>query len=163
MPTGVVERFRRMMQTSAAKAPPPQQGQPAQPPPTDADTIKWLYDVLSILDGKAGALLAFDGLLLAAEALMHEKMLEKMDWLHPYSLALILFTLVTALLCLFVAQVSYDFLGNIDLDKHDNTAEIDGLGKVIELRTARLGLAWGFSVIAVICFFFLVLFVLVKG
>ncbi len=163
MPVAVVQRFQRMMQTSEANAVPPQQGQPAPPPPTDAETIKWLYDVLGILDGKAGALLAFDGLLLAAEALMHEKMLEKMDWLHPYSLALILFTLVTALLCLFVAQVSYGFLGNIDLDEHDNTAEIDGLGKVVELRTTRLAMAWGFSVIAVICFIILVFFVLVKG
>jgi hypothetical protein len=163
MPVKVVQRFERMIQTSATKAE-PRQGQPSPPPPpADAETIKWLYDVLTILDSKAGALLAFDGLLLAAEALMHEKMLEKMDWLHPYSLALILFTLVTALLCLFVAQVSYDFLGNIDLDKHDNTVEIDGLGKVVELRTTRLGLAWGFSVIAVICFIILVFFVLVKG
>lgn len=76
MPVKVVQRFERMIQTSATKAE-PRQGQPSPPPPADAETIKWLYDVLTILDSKAGALLAFDGLLLAAEALMHEKMLEK--------------------------------------------------------------------------------------
>jgi hypothetical protein len=111
--------------------------------PTDMEKVNWLYSVLTILDGKAGALLAFDGLMLAAEALMYDKMSEKIDWLHPYSLLLVLVTLVAALLCLFVAQVSYAFLGNIVLGTPDNTAEITELERVAEIRTGRLGMAWG--------------------
>jgi hypothetical protein len=118
---------------------------------------------LTILDSKAGALLAFDGLLLAAEALMYDKMSEHINLLRPYSLVLILITLAAALLCLLVAQVSYDFLGRIAFDTNDNTAEIDELGAAVELRTNRLGVAWGFSVIAVIFFMILVLIAVVKG
>lgn len=159
MPAAVVERFQNMIRTSAARAAPP--GGAVPPPPADADTIKWLYDVLTILDSKAGALLAFDGLLLAAEALMYDKMSEHVSQLRPYSLILILMTLAAALLCLLVAQVSYDFLGKIALN--DNTAEVDGLGAAVELRTNRLGVAWGFSVIAVIFFMILVFIALAKG
>lgn len=125
--------------------------------PTDMDKINWLYGVLTILDQKAGALLAFDGLLLAAEALMYDKMSERVGWLHYASLVLMLVTVMAALLCLFVAQISYAFLGKIDLSLYDNSAEIEELGALAQVRTHRLWWGWRLSVAAVLLFIVLVL------
>jgi hypothetical protein len=158
MPTQIVQKFEHMYRVNAGATGPPGPGTPAGP--TDMEMIKWLYDVLTILDSKAGALLAFDGLLLAAEALMYDKMSEKIGWLHYTSLALIIITVVAALFCLFVARVSYAFLGRIDLNSYSNTAEIDELGNIIQSRTHRLWWAWGLSVIAVFLFVILAIFVL---
>lgn len=155
MPTQIVQKFEQMFRVSGGALGPPAPGGIAGP--SDLEKIKWLYDVLTILDSKAGALLAFDGLLLAAETLMYG---EKIDGLHVPILALILLTLVAALVCLFVAQVSYAFLGNIRLGHYANASEIDMLGEVVETRTHRLWWGWRLSVIAVVCFIVLVGFVL---
>lgn len=157
MPNEIVRKYAHMFRVSAgattATAPPAE--------PTDLDKIKWLYDLLTILDQKAGALLAFDGLLLAAEALMYDKMSEKIDWLHYASLILMLVTIVAALTCLFVARVSYAFLGKVDLNVYNNTAEILELGNVARARTHRLWWGWGFSVLSVFLFIALVLVFLI--
>ena len=157
MPTDLVRKYQHMFCVSAGATTPPAPGTPPPPGPTDMETIKWLYDVLTILDQKAGALLAFDGLLLAAEALMYDKMSEKIDWLRYASLALMVITVLAALLCLFVAQVSYAFLGRIELSLYDNGAEIDELGATVQVRTHRLWWGWGVSVAAVLLFILLVL------
>jgi hypothetical protein len=83
---------------------------------------------------------------------MYDKMSEKVSWLHYPSLALILVTLAAALLCLFVAHVSYAFLGMINLAVYDNAAEIDELARVAEARTHRLWRGWYLSVLAVFLF-----------
>ena len=153
----VVQKFEQMFRASGRTA------TKLGCPPTDIEKVKWLYEVLTILDSKAGALLAFDGLLLAAEALMYDKLSEHFVLLRPYTLVLIFFTLAAALVCLLVAQVSYDFLGKIALEDYDNTAEIDGLGKAVEIRTKRLGVAWGLSVTTVVIFMVLVAAALLKG
>jgi hypothetical protein len=137
------------------------------PAPSDMETVKWLYEMLTILDAKAGALLAFDGLMLAAEALMYDKIAEtfvgRIEWVHRFSLILIVVTLIAALLCLYVAQMSYGFLGNIVPGTNDNSAEIALLEKTAEVRTVRLGFAWGLSVVAVGIFILLAVIVLMKG
>jgi hypothetical protein len=152
MPTTVAQRFRHMIQTSAAIAVLPRPAAAAQPPPTDADTIKWLYDVLTILDSKAGALLAFDGLLLAAASLMYEKIAEGSLALKTISLIMIGVGLLAAALCLYVARVSYSFLGEIDVNIDDNTREIESLSQAVEVRTRILTWAWRASVAAVVLF-----------
>jgi hypothetical protein len=146
-----------MFRVSAGATAPPAPGATPLPGPTDMEKINWLYSVLTILDQKAGALLAFDGLLLAAEALMYDKMSEKVDWLHYASLVLMLITVIAALLCMLVAQISYAFLGKIDLTLYDNGAEIDELGAVAQVRTHRLWRGWWLSVAAVVLFIVLVL------
>src|SRR5579863_8245158 len=67
----IVQKFQQMVRVSAGTLGPPHPG--AAPSPTDRETVDWLYSVLTILDSKAGALLAFDGLLLAAASLVYEK------------------------------------------------------------------------------------------
>lgn len=157
MPSVIVRKFEQMFRVSGSTP----GGAVLGTAPTDMEKMEWLYGALTILDTKAGALLAFDGLLLAAEAFMYGTS-DKIAWLHPYSLGLILITLAAALLCLFVAHVSYAFLGKIVLGTYDNTAEIEKLGSLVKWRTIRLWWAWWLSVIAVVCFFAVICFVL-KG
>jgi hypothetical protein len=159
MPSEVAQKFEHMFRVSGGAVGPPGHGV-APGGPSNLEEIKWLYDVLTILDSKAGALLAFDGLLLAAETLMYDKIGEKLDWLHLPSLALIVITLADAVVCLFVAQVSYAFLGKIELGTYNNTAEIEELGEVVEARTRLLWVAWVLSIITVFLFIALVMTVL---
>jgi hypothetical protein len=161
MPTEIVQKFEHMFRVSTGANGPPAPG--GAPSPTDMEKVGWLYNVLTILDGKAGALLAFNGLLLAAEALMYDKMSDKIGWLHYASLVLMIITVVAALLCLFVAHVSYAFLGKIDLSVYDNRAEIDKLGTVAQKRTYLLWLGWGLSVAAVLLFIVLTFIFLLFG
>lgn len=152
----IVQRFEQMVVDSGGGEGPPQQ----HAAPTDKEKIDWLYGVLTILDTKAGALLALDGLLLAGEILMYDKMAEELHWLRVPALGLIVFTLATAVVCLFVARVSYEFLGKIVIGTHDNSDEIDGLGIAIEGRTRLLAVAWVLSIVAVFLFIALVVIVL---
>ncbi len=156
MPSVVVQKFEQVFRVSA------QTTNGLGPAPTDMEKMKWLYDVLTILDAKAAALLAFDGLLLAAETFMYGAS-DRIAWLHPYSLWLILLTLAAALVCLFVAHISYAFLGKIKIGAPDNSAEIKKSGNLVKWRTIRLWFGWWLSVIAVVCFIALVLAVLLKG
>lgn len=155
MPSVIVQKFEQIFRVSGRT------GAGLGPAPSDMEKMEWLYGALTILDSKAGALLAFDGLLLAAEAFMYGAS-DKVRWLHAYSLELIMLTLAAALMCLFVAHVSYAFLGKIVPGTYDNTAEIETLGSLVKWRTIRLWLAWYLSVITVLCFMILVAVVL-KG
>jgi hypothetical protein len=148
----ILQKYVQMLQVSArAGAPAPPTGTP-----TEKERIDWLYSILTILDTKAGALLAFDGLLLAAASFMYEKMSENMALLKVLALGLILVALLAALLCLLVAQMSYSFLGRITVGTLDNTAEINELERVAEQRTKYLWVAWGVSVGAVLFFMLVV-------
>jgi hypothetical protein len=149
----VVRRFEQMARVSAAAV---------GAAPTDKEKIDWLYGVLTILDSKAGALLAFDGLLLAAASFMYEKISEGSAALKALSLLTIVIALVAASLCLYVARVSYPFLGDITLGTNDNAAEIESLGKAVEARTTILSWAWKASVAAVM-FFILVAIMKLEG
>jgi hypothetical protein len=153
MPSQILQKFAHMFRVNAGATGPGDD--PAGP--TDKEKIDWLYSVLTILDGKAGALLAFDGLLVAAEALMYDKLAAQADFLHYASLLLILLTLAAALLCLFVAHMSYDFLGKIDLAVYSNAAEIDELARLAEARTRRLWAGWNLSVLSVFGFMVLLI------
>lgn len=151
----IVQKYVQMIRDSGGGPGPP----PQPAPPTDKEKIDWLYSVLTILDAKAGALLTFDGLLLAAASLMYEKIADTLPVLKVPSLVLILVALFAALLCLLVAQISYPFLGGIRLGVNSNAAEIRALGQAVETRTRLLGYAWRVSIVAVGVFMFFVLLV----
>lgn len=154
MPAAVVQRFIHMSRVSGGAVAPPVAGDNLAP--KDAEQIKWLYDVLTILDAKAGALLAFDGLILAAASLMYDKLSENVLVLKVLSLLLIIVSLIAALACLLVARVSYSFLGEVDLTAYSNAREIDALGLAVEERTERLARAWRVSIGAVGLFIFVI-------
>src|SRR5712691_4927929 len=74
------------------------------------DTAKFLYEALTILDSKASALMAFDGILVAAATFTVEKE-GVVDIQRIVTLIVIIMALAGAVLCLFVARISYPFLG----------------------------------------------------
>jgi hypothetical protein len=145
MPAEVVQKYEQMVRVSAGAPGPPTPGGPAGP--SDLEKVNWLYGVLTILDNKARALLTFDGLLFAGSSAMYDK--STVGFLKYASEAMIVLALVAALACLFVAVVSYPFLGRITVGAYDNAAEIETLGQAVETRTARLRIAWRVSVAVV--------------
>jgi hypothetical protein len=155
MPALIVQKFQQMVRVSAGTLGPPHHG--AAPSPTDRETVDWLYSVLTILDSKAGALLAFDGLLLAAASLVYEKISEGSPILRTLALGTIAIALLAASLCLYVARVSYPFLGDITIGTFDNSVEIESLGRAAEARTTILSWAWKASVAAVVLFLFVMI------
>jgi hypothetical protein len=144
----LVRKFEQMVSVSGGGPGPP----PAAAPPTDKEKIDWLYSILTILDAKAGALLSFNGLLLAAASLMYNKIADAVPWLRVPSLLLILVILLAAALCLLVAQMSYPFLGAITLGTRSNANEIAGLERAVDIRTHRLRSAWRVSIGVVLLF-----------
>jgi hypothetical protein len=142
----LIQKYSQMVRVSRGLDPPNQVGF-AEPVPSDKDKIDWIYGVLTILDAKAGALLAFNGLLIAAATLTYDKFPEK-----ALFIALILLSLFASLLSLYVARVSYEFLGNIIPGQCNNQSELDVLEDVAEKRTRILFVAWSMSVFSVYCY-----------
>ena len=78
--------------------------------PTNANEIaKTLYEILTVLDGKGLALLAFDGIIVAATTFGAEKgdVFRKRG---SAPVAIIVLSLTASALCLGVSEISYPFL-----------------------------------------------------
>lgn len=117
------------------------------------ESIKFLYEGLTILDRKADALMAFDGILIAAAAFAMEKggVVPTHKWRRRGALTVILLALSAAAACLLVARVKYDFLDNVKNvgGKLQLDGELEALATVLMNRTLDYQIAWWLSVIAV--------------
>jgi hypothetical protein len=117
------------------------------------EMVKTLYDILTVLDGKGLALLAFDGIVVAATTFAAEKgdVFRKRGTARWLAILVIVVALTAAALCLGVAEVSYPFLHYVDCgpDKMDFAAEINHLVSVVDWRTVYYQVAWTFSIIAI--------------
>ena len=118
------------------------------------DMVKTFYEILTVLDGKGLALLAFDGIVVAATTFAAEKA----DVFHKPGLArwlailVIALSLAAAALCLGVSEIVYSFFHYVECsapDKLDYTNEIDHLAMLVDWRTAYYQIAWSFSIIAI--------------
>jgi hypothetical protein len=119
-----------------------------------SDNLRFLYESLNVLDRKADALMAFDGLLVAAAAFAMEKggVIPTHLWRRRGALFVIVFALFAAGVCLQVTRVSYDFLGDTTIDssgKLQISKELASLIGVVKLRSCYYLVAWWLSVIAV--------------
>jgi hypothetical protein len=123
-------------------------------PPHGREIVSSLYGILTILDGKGLALLAFDGIVVAATTFAAEKG----DVFHRRGLArwlavvIIFLALAAAALCLGVSEISYPFLYYVDCSlpgKLDYTREIEHLSVLVGWRTMYYQIAWWFSIIAI--------------
>jgi hypothetical protein len=119
------------------------------------------YSNLTVLDTKASALMAFDGILVAVASFTVQDggVLEG----QRLPLYVIIMTLIAAGLCLFVAQISYPFLGKVIIKPGipltlDYTNEINALHSAVDWRTCFYRIAWLLSVLAI--FLFLVMFIM---
>lgn len=131
--------------------------------PPNAIVLKdHFYSNLTVLDTKASALMAFDGILIAVASFTVQE--GGVFASHPvFPLIVIITALIAAGLCLFVAQISYSFLGKVIIipgtpDTMDFSMEIDALHSAVDWRTCLYRIAWVLSLIAI--GLFLVMFIL---
>ena len=123
-------------------------------PPDSREIVRTFYDILTVLDNKGLALLAFDGIIVAATTFAAEKS----GAFHKRGIArrLAVFTIVLALAasvaCLLVSEISYPFFYFVTCDAPhslDYTDEINHLANLVDWRTAYFHLAWWCSLIAI--------------
>ncbi len=129
-------------------------------PPHGPEIVKTFYDILTVLDSKGLALLAFDGIVVAATTFAAEKggVFHRRGMARWLAILIIILSLAAAALCLFVSEVSYSFFHYVDCtapDKLDFSPEISRLSTLVEWRTAYYQTAWWFSMIAIPLFFVL--------
>ena len=117
------------------------------------EVVKTFYEMLTILDNKGLALLAFDGIIVAATAFTAEKgdVFHKRGPARWLAIAIIILSLSAAAACLGVSAVSYPFFHFVDCTpgKLDFTSEISHLVSLIGWRTTFFQLAWAFSIVAI--------------
>lgn len=123
-------------------------------PPHAMEIVKTLYEILTILDGKGLALLAFDGIVVAATTFVAEKgdVFRKPGLARWLAILVIVVSLAAAALCLGVSEVSYPFLHYVECsapDKLDYAEEINHLTTLVDWRTVYYQVAWTFSIIAI--------------
>ncbi len=123
-------------------------------PPEATDIVKTLYEILTILDGKGLALLAFDGIVVAATTFAAEKgdVFRKRGMARWLAISVIVISLAAAALCLGVSEISYPFLHYVECsgpDKLDYGKEINHLTSLVDWRTVYYQIAWTFSIIAI--------------
>jgi len=123
-------------------------------PPHAHEVAKTLYEILTILDGKGLALLAFDGIVVAATTFVAEKgnVFHKQGLARWLAITVIVLSLAAAALYLGVAEVSYGFLHYVECtspDTLDYTNEINHLATLVDWRTVYYQIAWSCSIIAI--------------
>jgi hypothetical protein len=103
------------------------------------------------------ALLAFDGIIVAATTFAAEKanVFHKRGSARWLAILIIVVSLGAAALCLGVAEISYPFLHYVgcSADKLDYSVEIAHLTSLVAWRTAYYQIAWSLSVAAIPLFF----------
>jgi hypothetical protein len=129
--------------------------------PVNGDEIvKTFYDLLTVLDSKGLALLAFDGIVVAATTFAAEKggVFHRRGLARWLAILILILSLSGAALCLWVSEVSYPFFHYVDCsppDRIDFSNEISRLAILVEWRTTYYQIAWWCSIIAIPLFFFM--------
>ncbi len=123
-------------------------------PANAPEVVRSFYDLMTILDNKGLALLAFDGIIVAATTFAAEKggVFNKRGLARWLAIAVIFLSLGAAVACLFVSEVSYPFLGYVACPAPgslDFTEEIVQLATLIDWRTDYFHFAWWCSIIVI--------------
>jgi hypothetical protein len=123
-------------------------------PPDAREVLRTFYEILTILDNKGLALLAFDGIIVAATTFAAEKggVFQRTGLARWLAIVIIFLSLAAAVACLFVSEVSYPFFYYVSCDKPhslDYTAEINRLAILVDWRTDYFHFAWWCSIIAI--------------
>ncbi len=126
----------------------------------DLLTILDNYDLLTILDNKGLALLAFDGIIVAATTFAAEKggAFHRRGMARRLAVFIIVLALVASVACLLVSEISYPFFHYVACDAPhslDYTEEINHLANLVDWRTGYFHLAWWCSLIAIPLFLML--------
>lgn len=123
-------------------------------PPDAREVLKTFYEILTILDDKGLALLAFDGIIVAATTFAAEKggVFQRAGLARWLAICVIFLSLAAAVACLFVSEISYPFFYYVSCDAPhslDYTAEITRLAKLVDWRTDYFHFAWWCSIVAI--------------
>lgn len=134
---------------------------------TQDNAVRSIYEVLTVLDAKASALMRLNGVLIAAAAFLLGLFgrqggsilsTEKFDAVLVIGCAAL--SAVSIFVCLFVVEVSWPFLGKTKFDSSANTcdisAELVALDKASTSRQMSYRTAWRISLVA--CLGFLIEF-----
>jgi hypothetical protein len=130
-------------------------------PPDARDVVKTLYEVLTVLDNKGLALLAFDGIIVAATTFVAERggVFQRRGMARVLAVFVIILALVASVACLFVSEISYPFFHYVACSSTHSlnyTNEIRKLADLVDWRTDYFQVAWLCSLVAIPLF--LVLF-----
>ena len=121
-------------------------------PPNAKEVGKTLYDILTVLDGKGLALLAFDGIVVAATTFTAETgdIFRKPGLARWLAITIIVLSLAAAALCLGVSDF-YPFLYYVECstDKLDYFNELSRLATLVDWRTMYFRIAWWLSMVAI--------------
>ena len=127
-----------------------------------SDVLGWLYGVLTILDGKASALMRMNGVLIAAAAFLlglFERtggtILRTTSFDAQVIVLSALLSSISICCCLLVVRISWGFLGKVessDGDAYDCTNELVHLDRACRFRQWVYRGAWWTSVAASILF-----------
>ena len=87
-------------------------------PPHGPEIVKTFYDILTVLDSKGLALLAFDGIVVAATTFAAEKggVFHRRGMARWLAILIIILSLTAAALCLLVSEISYSFTARLPTD-----------------------------------------------
>ena len=123
-------------------------------PANAREVLRTFYEILTILDNKGLALLAFDGIIVAATTFAAEKggLFHRRGFPRWLAIVIIVLSLAAAVACLFVSEVSYPFFYYVACTPShglDYTAEIARLSDLVRWRTDYFHFAWWCSIIAI--------------
>jgi len=123
-------------------------------PPDGREVLRTFYEIMTVLDNKGLALLAFDGIIVAATTFAAEKggVFSKPGLARWLAILVILLSLGGAVACLFVSEVSYPFFYYVQCSAPktlDYSQEIARLADLVAWRTDYFRFAWWCSIIAI--------------
>lgn len=123
-------------------------------PANAREVLRTFYEILTILDNKGLALLAFDGIIVATTTFAAEKggVFQKAGIARGLAIAIIVLCLSAAVACLFVSEISYPFFFYVSCSgpqSLDYSQEISRLAALVDWRTDYFHIAWWCSIIAI--------------
>jgi hypothetical protein len=121
---------------------------------TAQSQIAALYDILGVIDGKASALMTFDGIILAATSFSLAQPPPSMNWFTGSVAASGAFSLLSVIVCLAVVAIDWPFLGKVGKEsgRYEFKVEIDSLKQVMLFRQDSYRAAWFLSFASVVFF-----------
>ena len=123
-------------------------------PANAREVLRSFYEILTILDNKGLALLAFDGIIVAATTFAAEKggVFSRAGLARWEAIMVIFLSLGAAVACLFVSEVSYPFFYYVKCTAPhglDYSGEIARLSTLVAWRTDYFHFAWWCSIVAI--------------
>jgi len=123
-------------------------------PANAREVMRTFYEILTVLDSKGLALLAFDGIIVAATTFAAEKggVFQKRGIARWLAIVIIILSLSAAVACLFVSEISYPFFYYVSCNAPsslDFSNEIGRLALLVDWRTDYFHFAWWCSIVAI--------------